>query len=96
MWLLLQIEFDDAPQLATASLERRRDWWQHTKQLQHGSLVALWWDGDSSSSSSSGPAGSTTQGAALPNVMFATVSERDEKQLAAQGEPRKRPQLGIR
>ena len=88
----VQIEFDDAPQLANATWERRRDWWQHTKQLQHGSLVALWWDGDSNGSS-----GITDgNGPALPNIMFATICERDEKQLAAKGEPRRRPQLAIK
>ncbi len=80
--ILQQVEFDDAPQLAKADQARRFDWWKHTKQLQHGSLLFLWWDGE--------PGG-------LPNMMFATVCDRKEQELAPRGEPRRRPQLvGIR
>jgi hypothetical protein len=78
--LLQQVEFDDAPQLAKADQSRRFDWWKHTKQLQHGSLLFLWWDGE--------PGG-------LPHMMFATVCDRKEQDLASRGE-RRRPQLGIR
>lgn len=79
----MQIEFDDVPQLKNATHQRRSEWWRHTKQLQHGSLICLWWDGDG------GPS-------APPNLMFATVCERDEKLLASIVEARMRPQLGIR
>lgn len=79
---LRQVEFDDAPQLASADQARRFDWWKHTKQLQHGSLLFLWWDGEAAGSQ--------------PNLMFATVCDRREQDLAPRGEPRRRPQLGIR
>ena len=86
-----QIEFDDVPQLAGASLGRRREWWSQTKQLQHGSLVALWWDG--SSGGTGGGAGAGVGSAApLPlHMMFATVCDRDINLLVAKGEPRPRP-----
>lgn len=86
----LQVEFDDVPQLSSAAHKRRREWWRQTKQLQHGSLVALWWDGDHHCNSSSSGVG------ALPNLMFATVCDRQDNLLASPAEPRRRPQLGLR
>eukprot|EP00775_Hariotina_reticulata_P006332 gene6332-6566_t len=113
-----QVEFDDVPQLSGAPFQRRRDWWRQTKQLQHGSLVALWWDGNdddsntsvSNSSNRSGGEGDGGDGGsgggggavaadavrALPNLLFATVCDRQDQLLASPGEPRKRPQVGIK
>lgn len=85
-----QIEFDDAPQLGNAPLSRRRDWWRNTKQLQHGSLAALWWDGDEEP----GSLGDDKE-PPVPNIMFVTICERDDKMLAPV-EPHKRPQVGVR
>lgn len=80
------------PQLANASPHRRREWWRLTKQLQHGSLVCLWWDGDAQGSPDTPP---DKQAAPVPNMMFATVCERDDKLLASI-DPSKRPQLGLK
>ena len=77
-----QVAFDDLPFNTGKTSGQRREYWEKSRRLQHGTLVALWWD-------------SPAQQASAPCITFATISMRNEQQLAPR-EAGHRPQIGIR
>ena len=110
-WCNFQVSFDDVPQLLTADMFQRRRWWQQTKQLQHGSLVCLWWQKVPTTAQAAGAAGlrmhtdnkeSTGElqvsPAYQPSLVFATITGRDMQSLVPNGEGshRQRPKLLLR
>jgi hypothetical protein len=78
--LLLQISFDDLPRQVGQSPQQRRDFWERSRRLQHGTLVTLW----------SEPADALT-----PHLIVAVIAKRDLDQLAPKN-PDIRPSIGIR
>ena len=66
-----EVEFDDVAQNAGAPREKRRRFWERSKRLQHGCLVCLCWRGE----------------AGAPQLIFGTVSGRDEDSLAPASAP---------
>lgn len=83
-----QVAFDDLPFNSGKTSGQRREYWEKSRRLQHGTLVALWWD----SPAATPP---RPQQASDPCITFATISIRNEQQLAPR-EPGHRPQIGIR
>ena len=82
---LLQVAFDDLPINANKTCGQRREYWEKSRRLQHGTLVALWWEQPQK--------GANTP--AQPCITFATISMRNEQQLAPR-EAGERPQIGLR
>ncbi len=83
-----QVAFDDLPFNTGKTSGQRREYWEKSRRLQHGTLVALWWD----SPAATPP---RAQQASDPCITFATISMRNEQQLAPR-EAGHRPQIGIR
>ena len=80
-WLLslhsvgLQVAFDDFPCNSSKTIGQRREYWEKSRRLQHGTLVALWWNSPAAPAQTGLPATS-------PCITFATIAARDEQQLA--------------
>ncbi|KAL0023606.1 hypothetical protein WJX77_006297 [Trebouxia sp. C0004] len=83
-----EVAFDDLPFNTGKTSGQRREYWEKSRRLQHGTLVALWWD----RSAATRP---RAQQASDPCITFATISMRNEQQLAPR-EAGHRPQIGIR
>ena len=75
-----QVSFDDLPANQRRSTAERRAFWEGSKRLAKGSLVALWFHRDNSDQ---------------PGIMFATVEHRDPEYLAPRDQAA-RPSIGIR
>ena len=84
----LQVAFDDLPINAGKTTTQRREYWEKSRRLQHGTLVALWWEQPSQKPTSSNDS-------SAPCITFATISMRNEQQLAPR-ESGANPQLGVR
>lgn len=86
--LTVQVEFDDLPINCNKTTTQRREYWERSRRLQHGTLVALWWET---------PVEPHTEGqpATDPCITFATISIRDAQQLAPR-EAGLRPKIHIR
>lgn len=89
---MLQVAFDDLPFNSNKTHSQKREYWERSRRLQHGTLVALWWE-TSVKDTASTDAG---QAAREPCIIFAVISVRDPDQLAPKGEPVQRPCIGIR
>ncbi|KAL0023688.1 hypothetical protein WJX79_001943 [Trebouxia sp. C0005] len=83
-----EVAFDDLPFNTGKTSGQRREFWEKSRRLQHGTLVALWCD----SPAATRP---RAQQASDPCITFATISTRNEQQLAPR-EAGHRPQIGIR
>lgn len=83
-----QVAFDDLPINAGKTTTQRREYWEKSRRLQHGTLVALWWEQPSQKPTSSNDS-------SAPCITFATISMRNEQQLAPR-ESGANPQLGVR
>lgn len=81
----LQVAFDDLPVNAGKTCTQRREYWEKSRRLQHGTLIALWWQQPCSAS------GTNPE----PCITFATITMRDQQQLAPR-EAGERPQIGVR
>ncbi len=72
--LVAQVTFDSPTHLAGRAFPDRLAWWRNTRQLGHGTLVALWHEeqGDE------------------PTLLFATIVDREDDKLAVRqgGRPR--------
>ena len=81
----LQIAFDDVPVNTGKTKIQREEYWERSRRLQHGTLVALWWETQE-----------TQAGSELdPCITFATISVRNEQELAP-GDVATRPRICIR
>ncbi len=85
--LAMQVAFDDLPFNASKSSSQKREYWEKSRRLQHGTLVALWWE-----TPNADPAQPPTD----PCITFAVISARDVEQLVPRREDDQRPRLGIR
>lgn len=89
---ILQVAFDDLPFNSNKTHSQKREYWDRSRRLQHGTLVALWWEAPVSDTGSA----DTNQTAREPCIIFAVISVRDPDQLAPKGEAVQRPSIGIR
>ena len=89
---ILQVAFDDLPFNSNKTHTQKREYWDRSRRLQHGTLVALWWETPVTGAGSD----DTNQTAREPCIIFAVISVRDPDQLAPKGEPVQRPSIGIR
>lgn len=78
----VQVSFDELPQNAKQTAKGREEFWFKSKRLQKGTLVSLWREVPDAA------------GVAQPVITFATVVDREPKQLAP-SDPY-RPSIGIR
>lgn len=78
----MQVSFDALPHSGKQSPRELEDFWDKSKRLQKGTLVSLWRD-------VIGP-----DGVSKPAICFATVVDREPKQLAPRAGHR--PSIGIR
>ena len=83
-----QVSFEDLPINAGKTATQRREYWEKSRRLQHGTLVALWWEQPSEKHTSS-------NNSTAPCITFATISMRNEQQLAPR-EAGVKPHVGIR
>ena len=90
--LHLQVAFDDLPFNINKSSSQRREYWDRSRRLQHGTLMALWWGTPATDTGSP----DSNQPATEPCITFAVISVRDPDQLAPKGETEQRPSIGIR
>lgn len=81
----MQVAFDDLPVNAGKNCNQRREYWEKSRRLQHGTLIALWWQQPGSASAAN----------AEPSITFATITLRNQQQLAPR-EAGERPQIGVR
>lgn len=78
--MLLQLQFDELEMNRKKSAKQRKAFWEATKRLQHGTLVALWW---------------ADRNSGRPCILFAAVEDRDAGKLAPK-DPGARPCIGVR
>ncbi len=78
--LPVQVSFDELDMNRNKSVGQRKEYWEATKRLQHGTLVALWW---------------ADRINGRPCILFAAVEDRDAGKLAPRI-PGARPSIGIR
>ncbi|GBF88382.1 hypothetical protein Rsub_01094 [Raphidocelis subcapitata] len=79
----LPVSFDVPRRLQRSDRSERLRWWDRTRQLGHGALVALWIEGR----------GARGAPPPQPALLFGVVCQRDVQQLAPAGNGR--PRLGI-
>ncbi|KAL3153759.1 hypothetical protein ABBQ32_013348 [Trebouxia sp. C0010 RCD-2024] len=87
-----EVAFDDLPCNSNKTRSQKHEYWDRSRRLQHGTLVALWWETPVTDTGSA----DTNQTAREPCITFAVISVRDPDQLAPKGEPMQRPSIGIR
>ena len=81
----LQIAFDDVPINNGRTKKQREEYWERSRRLQHGTLIALWWEIQN-----------TEAGVELePCITFATISVRNEQELAPE-DAATRPRICVR
>ena len=84
----LQVAFDDLPINHGKTQKQREEYWDRSRRLQHGTLVALWWETPSLQEAQPQPA-------INPCITFATISLREKEQLAPR-DVTLRPRICIR
>jgi hypothetical protein len=87
-----QVSFDEPAMLQSRPTRDKMDFWKNTKQLEHGSLIALWHEPNAPANSAQMAARVARLGAAAaggsnvlavnPHIIFATVVDRDARKLA--------------
>jgi hypothetical protein len=88
------VSFAEPPGLQGRPTRNKLDFWKNSKQLEHGSLIALWQEPNAPQVSAqlaarrarlgaaAGLGGEGAAAAVNPHIIFATVVDRDARKLA--------------